>query len=65
MKVYEKTKTRTWEVVIENKKYIVERFENLQTDFSIWEVFDHRERKVQNTELENEVIKVVKLKLDE
>jgi hypothetical protein len=65
MKVYEKTKTRTWEVVIENKKYFVERFENLQTDYSIWEVFDHRERKIQNTELENEVIKVIKLKLDE
>jgi hypothetical protein len=44
---------------------MVEHFQNFQTDYNIWEVFDHKERKVQNMELENEILKVLKLRLDD
>lgn len=65
MKVYEKTRTRTWEVVLNDKRYVVEQFENFDTDYTLWEVFDHKQRKIQNIELENEILKVLKLRLDD
>lgn len=65
MKVYEKTRTRTWEVVLNERRYNVEHFQNFDTDYQIWEVFDHKQRKIQNTELENEILKVLKLRLDD
>jgi hypothetical protein len=65
MKVYEKTRTRTWEVRLNDKSFTVERFENFDTNFSSWEVFDFKGRKVQSSETENEILKHLKLKLDE
>ena len=65
MKVYEKTRTRTWEVVLNEKRYVVEHFENFDTDYTLWEVFDHKQRKIQNAELENEILKVIKLRVDD
>jgi hypothetical protein len=65
MKVYEKTKSRSWEVILSERRYIVEHFENLETDYEIWEVFDHKQRKIQNAEIENEVLKVLKLRIND
>ena len=44
MKVYEKTRTRTWEVRLNDKSFTVERFENFDTNFSSWEGFDFKGR---------------------
>jgi hypothetical protein len=65
MKVYEKTKSRSWEVILSERRYTVEHFENLETDYEIWEVFDHKQRKIQNAEIENEVLKVLKLRIND
>jgi hypothetical protein len=65
MKVYEKTKSRSWEVILSERRYTVEHFENLETDYQIWEVFDHKQRKIQNAEIENEVLKVLKLRIND
>jgi hypothetical protein len=51
--------------VLNEHRYNVEHFQNFDTDYQLWEVFDHKQRKVQNTELENEILKVLKLRLDD
>jgi hypothetical protein len=38
---------------------------HFDTNFSSWEVFDFKGRKVQSSETENEILKHLKLKLDE
>lgn len=65
MKVFEKTRSRAWEVIYNDRRYIVEHFENVETDYQIWEVFDHKQRKIQNAEIENEVLKVLKLRIND
>lgn len=65
MKVFEKTRSRAWEVIHNDRRYIVEHFENVETDYQIWEVFDHKQRKIQNAEIENEVLKVLKLRIND
>ena len=65
MKVYDQLRTRSWQVIHNEKTYVVEHFENFQTDYSNWEVFDHKERKVHNPELENEILKTIKLRINE